>query len=236
MQIFVAQSNRQTGPFSSDQIEIMLNSGAITLHDSAWCEGLSDWQPLYQVLNVPPPLAQPPLVAPSVTWKSRPMFLYIPTSRLIVMSIVSLGLYEAYWIYRNWRYLNERDGLMIQPFWRGIFGVFFIHSLLTRIKNDRETNQFASATFSPGWLGTGWIALMLVGRIMDNSPDAAVNLAGLVISAPTFCFLLPAQKYINAVNEASGLQPSYYRFSGGHITCLVIGILAWLVIIAGMFA
>lgn len=152
------------------------------------------------------------------------------------MSIVSLGIYEAYWIYRNWRYIKERDGLKIQPFWRGFFGIFYIHSLLKAIKTDPATYRIAHAKFSPGGLATGWIMLRFLGNGLARVPDPAVNLIGFVISAPTFLFLLPAQNHINALNEVSSLRPAYYPFSGGHIVCLVLGIIGWLLILAGLTA
>lgn len=244
MQIYIAKSGQKAGPFSEQQLESMLNSGMVSLTDSAWHEGLSEWLPLHQVLNVSPPVPQlPPIPAIRTTAaissppsNSGAMFLYIPTGRLIAMSIVSFGLYDAYWIYRNWRYLKERDGLKIQPFWRGIFGVFFIHSLLKAIKTDPTPSGVAPAKFSPGGLSTGWITLKFIGHVFNRTHDPAVDLIGIIISAPTFCFLLPAQNHINAMNEALPVRPAYYGFSGGHIVCLVIGIIAWLLTLIGLAA
>lgn len=159
------------------------------------------------------------------------MFLYIPTERLVGMSIVSLGLYQAYWIYRNWRYLKERDGLTIQPFWRGVFGLLFLHSLLKQIKGDAITNRIQPATFSPDGLATGWVILTLLGTLLGRAPEPRVYLIGIIISSASVCFLLPVQTYINAVNEASSIRPSHYEWSGGHVLCLVIGIVMWLLIL-----
>ena len=77
------------------------------------------------------------------THPSKPLFLYIPPARLILLSIASLGLYEAYWLYKNWRYLKERDGLNISPFCRGVIGIFFCHSLLRRIHEDEEAGLYS---------------------------------------------------------------------------------------------
>ena len=54
----------------------------------------------------------------------QPVYLYVPISRLIVMSILSCGIYEIYWIYKNWRYLKEPDHRYIKPFWRAWFSAF----------------------------------------------------------------------------------------------------------------
>ena len=219
----------------------MLSSGMISLSDFSWQEGLSSWLPLHQILNVPPPVPQgppsPPLYPATTsasTTSTGTMFLYIPTSRLIVMSIVSLGLYQAYWVYRNWRYLKERDGLRIRPFWRGVFDIFFIPSLFSTIKNDAPTNQIQPATFSPGVLATGWVILWILGYVLGSVPDRAANLVGIIISVPSFCFLLPVQNHINAVNEASPIRPSYYGWSSGHIVCLGVGIIMWILILVAL--
>jgi hypothetical protein len=62
MQIYIAKSGQQTGPFSIEQLKSMLNSGMIALNDSAWHDGLVAWQPLHQVLNIAPPTPQPPAI------------------------------------------------------------------------------------------------------------------------------------------------------------------------------
>ena len=162
-------------------------------------------------------------------------FLYIPKARLIAMSLVTLGLYEVYWLYRNWRFLKRRDNLRIQPFWRAIFGIFFIYSLLTAIKNDRVGNNILPATFSPGALATGWIIFELIGRISQRSSNPVVSSLGLIISVPTFAFLLPVQNYINRVNESLPIRTGYYRWSAGQIVLLVIAIVFWLLVFASMF-
>lgn len=235
MQIFIAKGKQQTGPFSEEQIHGMVASGMVLPTDPAWHEGLSGWLPLSQVLDLPsgntqsmpPPFSDQPGPAHSAT-NSGAMFLYIPIGRLIGLSIASYGLYQAYWIYRNWRYLKERDGLNIMPFWRGIFGVFFISSLLTRIKTDGTASAIRPASFSPLGLAIGWIILIVLGNFLGP-------LGILLHVAAVFC-LLPVQKYNNDLNESLPSRPSYYGWSKGHIVCLVFGIICWVLVIVGLTA
>lgn len=75
MQIYVAKSGQQTGPFSEEQLQSMLKSGMVSLSDSAWHDGLASWIPLHQVLNISPPLpvvAQPPPFSQSRTAVQSP--------------------------------------------------------------------------------------------------------------------------------------------------------------------
>ena len=154
------------------------------------------------------------------------MFLHIPIARLIIMSILSFGLYEIYWIYKNWKYLEKRDGLFIRPFWRAWFGVFYCHSLLKSIHGDVELNQVAHPKFSAGPLATGWVLLIIIASAFGRSPGAT----GSIISAfiPSFLCLAPVQSYINEVNRIRNPATGYSEaFSWGHVICAVWGIIVW---------
>ncbi len=49
MQIFLARNNVQAGPYTLDQLNIMLTSGEVVLDDLVWHEGLDQWQRLGDV-------------------------------------------------------------------------------------------------------------------------------------------------------------------------------------------
>jgi hypothetical protein len=157
-----------------------------------------------------------------------PLFLYIPPARLIVLSILSMSLYAAYWIYRNWRYVKERDRLDIQPFWRGIFGILFCHSLLRRIHADEEARAVEVPTFSPGGLATGWVILMLIANLLSRAPGVFASVIAAFI--PSFLCLVPVQSYVNSVTEKRNPGLPYYGWSSGHIVCLVVGVIFWAVL------
>ena len=163
---------------------------------------------------------------------STPLFLYIPPARLILLSFVSFSLYEAYWIYKNWQYIKERDGLNIKPFWRGIFGIFFCHELLQRIYGDKEAGSIQKPTFPASELATGWVVLMIIANIVSNqSTSMEVSIVAAFI--PSFLCLVPVQNYINAVTEKQNPTQMFYGWSAGHIVCLVWGIIIWgLILIA----
>ena len=168
------------------------------------------------------------------TQLDQPLFLYISPARLVLLSIVSMSLYEAYWIYKNWRYIKERDGLDIKPFWRGIFGIFYCHSLLRRIHEDSEARTVQEPTFSAGGLATGWVILIIFANLVSRAPSmAAIIIAAFV---PSFLCLVPVQNYINSVTKKRNPNQKFYGWSSGHLVCLVLGLIVWVLILIALGA
>lgn len=56
MEIFIAKSGSEAGPFTDDQIKPMHASGMLELTDSVWHQGLPGWIPVHEFLNIRPPL------------------------------------------------------------------------------------------------------------------------------------------------------------------------------------
>jgi hypothetical protein len=165
---------------------------------------------------------------------STPLFLYIPVARLILLSIASFSLFEAYWIYKNWRYIKERDQLNINPFWRGWFGIFFCHSLLRRIHEDEEARSIQMPSFSPGGQATGWVVLLIVSIAISSARSIAASIIAAFV--PSFLCFVPVQNYINSVSARRNPGQPYYRWSSGHIVCLVFGIIIWVILLFGLVA
>lgn len=165
---------------------------------------------------------------------AKPLFLYIPTGRLIALSIVTLSLYESYWVYRNWRYIKERDNLQIRPFWRGIFGVFFCHGLLRRIHGDTDARAVLVPAFNPGSLATGWVILIVLASALSRAPLPALTILSAFV--PSFLCLAPVQNYVNEVTKKRNPNEPYYGWSAGHIVCLVWGIIIWCLLLIGIFS
>ena len=57
MNILIYKDDQQHGPYSREDVEEHLKSGAFTRDDPAWTDGQSDWKPLSEVLDgsAPPP-------------------------------------------------------------------------------------------------------------------------------------------------------------------------------------
>ena len=176
--------------------------------------------PGQQVTAQPPPLPNTAAQSESV---GTPLFLYIPLSRLIFMSFLSFGLYECYWVYKNWRYVKERDNLKISPVSRGWFIFFYCLQLFQRIHDDKVARSVQMPQFSPGWLFTGWFTLSCIAYGLTRYEGSSF----VAPFIPTFLFFLPVQRYVNTVCKKRNPAQTYYHWSSGHVVCVIWGITIW---------
>ena len=166
----------------------------------------------------------------------------ISPKRLALFFILTFGIYETYWFYKNWQAIKKAEGQNILPFWRAIFRVFFCHSLFKKVLESAKNNNYQES-YSPGWLATAYIALFVVivafgsslGRV--ESSDTGLNFIWLIIASITFVPLLSVQKAINFNNEkVKGDSVLKQDFSGGEVTLIVIGVIGFLLVLLGIFS
>ncbi len=143
----------------------------------------------------------------------EPAFFAVSQTKLLVMSMCTLGLYQYYWFYKNWRIIRDRNNENISPFWRTFFIVFYCHQLFNRVKS--HDTQSSAANLNASSLAWFWILSAILVRLPDPY--------WLVIYFGVFA-LLPVQGAINTINQNE--SPSHdpnARFSAWNWIGIVIG-------------
>lgn len=151
-----------------------------------------------------------------------PPFFPVSQRKLLVMSLLTLSLYEFYWFYRHWQIEKQREHPQIMPVWRSLLVYFFCYPLFKRIA-ERGARQGLPA-LPAGWLAVGWIITSLMGELPPPYLFAVFF---------TGFFLLPVQRVANAVNtrESPAHDPND-RFTRWNLLWIAVSlataVLAWL--------
>jgi hypothetical protein len=127
----------------------------------------------------------------------RTTTLYFPVSKtkLILMSISTLGLYEIYWFYKNWNHIK-------------------IRTLFKTVQESADAHR-GRQEINPGWLAVGYILLSITYKLPDPF---------WVVSLLAFLPLLPVQGAINSINaRVAPAADRNSNFSVKNIFVMIIG-------------
>lgn len=132
--------------------------------------------------------------------------------KFVVLSFCTLGLYEAYWFYRSWRFVQERDDRRILPFARAVFSPLWYYALVQDVNRAQVASGTAMAALG---LALAYGVLAVAWRLPEP---------WWLISLATFVPLLPVVRRIDTINHALGVAPSRSRrFGLGHVSVCVVG-------------
>jgi hypothetical protein len=164
--------------------------------------------------------------AASARVNPEPILFPVSVRKFAIMSFVTFGFYDIYWMYRNWWYLKRTQGLKIMPFWRAIFVLFFTYSLLRRIREITAEMRYPVA-FSAGWLTVGYLVMLLLGDL---------PVPYLFVAEFAWICLIPVVQAINDVNGDRVSETELNRsFSAWNIAGVVLGSAFWVLAIAVLF-
>lgn len=161
---------------------------------------------------------------------SQPTFYVVSLRKFTILFVATLGLYELYWFYANWKGYRDQTGEDVWPVPRAIFSVFFAHSLFSRIQ-EKLSQREISFSWTPGYLATMYVVFAILTNILDRiavkevwSPEADV--LSLLFIAPVFYALLTAQKAVNLV-EGNNADSVNDRLTWVNAVWIVLGLVMW---------
>ncbi len=168
-----------------------------------------------------------------------------PIWHLILLSFLTLAIYNIYWFYRNWKHLKIHKNLDISPGWRtvGLFipivSIIFIYEQFKDIR-DYAVQKGYKAYSSPGLLSLGYILINILSFLSFSLEDllgpAGIFIASVIIYLLGTMLLIVVQKTLNDfwMNEQPGLRMRT-NFSSGEIIVLIIGGIFWILVLIGTF-
>ena len=246
MPITVTRAGQSYGPYSLEDLHRYVASGNILPTDLAVSDDHPQPRTVAELLAaaapVPPPTGLPPapwnqtqngpgdaFQHPSVTPGSAALAAYpwfpVSTTKFVVMSLCTFGLYHVYWTYKQWDRLRDR-GEDVMPWARAIFLGIFNFLLFPRIKTRADLEGDPAP-----WNAVFLAVLVLVFAAFSRLPR------GLgVLSLLSFIPYLPVVSTINKVNAhhtGTAAESPNTSFSGINIAGIVLGGIVLLLALLG---
>jgi len=173
-------------------------------------------------------------------------FFYISTKRLVVLSILTLGLYNIYWFYKNFEAIrkSQESGFssnsgVLASLLKAIFSIFFCYGLFKKIYENARDAGLEVASSTPSNLALLYIALFLaafIDYIILSLIGASQGWLGIITS---LAFILPvipvAQAHSLVVKCAQKSEPTkqfLQTISFVEIVLVLLGTVGWVFIIS----
>ncbi len=90
----------------------------------------------------------------------------VPTGKFIFLSVITFGIYELVWFYRNWKLLKEEKKLNISPFWRAWFAPLWAGSIARYIQEFLKEKNI-SCGYSPTMIGISYFVISILWKLPD---------------------------------------------------------------------
>lgn len=150
----------------------------------------------------------------------------ISVNKFIILSITTLGLYGLWWIYKSWRFFQEKEKSDIMPAIRTLFSIFYLIPLFYKILKLAKNNGY-----KPGYSSVFLYAGFLIVNLLVVLPTPFFLAA--VIS---FVFLIPPFMALNyAMDHCEGFSVIEQKaFSKRQLILLIIGVILWILNIVGI--
>ena len=171
----------------------------------------------------------------------------IPTRRLLLLTVLSYGIFLYYWFYLTWRQYRDHTGNRVFPVWHTLALGVPIYGLYRTHAHIDSYNQLMHQAGQPTSINASLtVALMLISVVLSTVSFLASGalpgiefqgVQGVLVKlgfdvlaiATAAALLIHVQPSLNTYwGGLPEVQASNARLGSGEITCVVIGILAWI--------
>ncbi len=155
-------------------------------------------------------------------------------TKLILLSIVTFGIYHLYWFYKNWRFIKQHDKKDISPGWRTLGSIIPIINIWLIYDQFKSVIELAKKkNIEVNWsAGLLTFLYIFIGVIFLFGPQEFFIEILLIpiITLP----LIPIQNYLNKFLEMTERKSVKTKFTTGEIILTIVLIILWILIILGM--
>lgn len=221
-QWFYTLNGKNMGPASSNAVADLVLKDKLSLEDKVLSASGNIWQ---KVADIPvimeiihKPLAHPviadvdagtiqQMLAGDYDFeRTQPLLYNISVKRLVISQIITLGLFQFYWFFKQWNCLrSESRGRKVSFFMASGFLILMAYIIFRGIEYHPELNKIRRSTFNAVSVTLVWY---LLGIGVFFIPFLSVTWTGVFSSllatvAITYFTLVPVQRYINECNVAA---------------------------------
>jgi len=163
----------------------------------------------------------------------RTEYFSISLTRLFLLSVITLGIYQFYFFYKNWIIVKKSENSTIFPVVRALLPVIFCYSLFKRVFKSAEMQGYRTR-FMPcpaAFIAIVYSIFLIISSILTQFSFSNLFLKHFIVSILMAFPILAVQNAINFNNAKIKGSPDLRKiFSRGEILLIIFGILVFFIV------
>jgi hypothetical protein len=189
---YVTNGEWRMGPLTVDDLLEVLGRSHAPGSVLVWKEGLETWTQAEQVSELTAaatsartqpgagtpvlPHARAVTAGAAAAGAAMAPWFRVGTAKLVLMCVVTFGLYQIYWFYQQWRHVQRR-GERIHPALRTLFAGIFCYALFRRVSADAANRGIPRV---PSAIGCAVAFILLSVAVRLPAPWSSLSLLSLL--------------------------------------------------------
>ena len=154
--------------------------------------------------------------------------------QFVLLSLVTFGMYDIVWFYKNWRAVKQATGRKMSPFWRAVFVLFYgwpLFKIIDHVGQAKGTDH----RFNPGGMLVLYVLMGWAGAAFARVDSAELWGWGGMIVADILgvMTILRVQRTVDQVKAKQGT--SYSGYGMGEIVYATLVTIIMALIFAAAF-
>lgn len=166
-------------------------------------------------------------------------FYVVSLRKFLILFLGTFGMYTVYWFFKHWSLYKKSANEDMWPVMRGIFSIFFTHSLFSLFEMKYQ-NKTGEAPRSINYLATIYVVFaigcQICSNLSENGHGNPITFYLSLLIFPVSCWVLyQAQSLANYSGEDVKGE-SNNKLTGLNYLWLALGAVFWFLVLLGWYA
>lgn len=166
-------------------------------------------------------------------------FYVVSQKKFLILFLGTFGIYTVYWFFKHWSQYNKSANEDMWPVMRGVFSIFFTHSLFALFEM-KYTNKTGEAPKSIYHLATLYVVFaigcQISGNFSDNGYGNPITFYLSLLILPVSCWIFyTAQSLANYAGEDIHGE-SNNKLTGVNYAWLSLGVIFLVLSLFGLYS
>lgn len=166
-------------------------------------------------------------------------FYVVSQNKFLILFLGTFGMYTVYWFFKHWSLYKESSNDDVWPIMRGIFSIFFTHSLFALFEMKYK-NKTGEAPKSINYLATVYVVFtigcQICRNLSENGHGNPITFYLSLLILPVSCWVLCQAQSLANYSGRDVKGNSNNKLTILNYFWLALGAVTWVLFLVGWYS